>query len=102
MVGNKHVGAYLDVGNTLPHSLPEHWIYVLKDFLKAVHVKDFNMNKLEFGIPLYGDVNWLGVKRAFEEIGYDWYLTIEVPPYKGDPCKAIFDSRDALRRIFGR
>ena len=100
-VRDELVGIYLDLGNTLPHSLPEHWIYMLKDFLKEIHIKDFNMSRFEFGIPLYGDVNWARVKKALEGVGYDRYLTIEVPPYKGDPYKAIFDSHDALRRIFG-
>lgn len=68
----KIIGAYLDVGNTLPHSLPEHWIMTLKDRIVAMHAKDFlaEPNRCTFGIPLTGSVNWGNVKKLLSEIGY--------------------------------
>ena len=99
----KVVGAYLDVGNTLPHSLPEHWIITLKDRIVAMHAKDFlaEPNRCTFGIPLTGSVNWSNVKRLLSEIGYGGPLTAEIPPYPGDPLKAAEDAASSLRRIFG-
>ncbi|MGY4707691.1 sugar phosphate isomerase/epimerase family protein [Candidatus Bipolaricaulota sp. J31] len=101
-VGDERVGAYFDVGNTLPHSLPEHWIGVLREWIFQVHVKDYNIAKGDFGIPLTGDVNWPAVRKALEEVGYEGYILPEVPPYPGDPYQAAEDARHALRKVFGR
>ncbi len=94
-------GAYFDAGNTLPHSLPEHWIRVLAKRIFQVHVKGFSMAELRFGIPLFGDINWKQVRRALEEVGYQGYVLAEVPPYRGDPYKAVEDTYTSLEKIFG-
>ncbi len=100
-VGEDNVGAYFDAGNTLPHSLPEHWIRILGKRIFQVHVKDFSIAELRFGIPLTGDVNWVEVRKALEEIGYSGYIVAEVPPYHGDPYKAAEDTFTSLKRVFG-
>ncbi len=101
-VGRENVKAYLDVGNTLPHSIPEHWIDVLgRELIAQIHVKDFSVAELKFGIPLTGDVNWHAVARRLRAIGYDGYVVAEVPPYRGDPFKAAEDTYTSLRKIFG-
>ncbi len=94
-------GLYLDVGNTLPHSLPEHWIDVFRDKILQVHVKDYNISRGFFGIPLTGDVNWANIRRKLEEIKYNGFLVAEIPPYKGDPYKAVEDTYTSLKKIFG-
>jgi len=98
----KVVGAYVDVGNTLPHSLPEHWIMTLKGRIVAMHAKDFlaEPGRCTFGIPLTGSVNWRSIKRLLDEVGYSGSLTAEVPPYPGDPFKAAEDAASSLRQIF--
>lgn len=93
-------GAYFDAGNTLPHSLPEHWIETLGDRILQVHVKGFNMAELRFGIPLTGDISWSNVRRALEEIGYNGFVVAEVPYYRGDPFKAAEDTYTSLKKIF--
>lgn len=100
-VGDEAVGAYFDVGNTLPHSLPEHWIEVLGKRILQVHVKDFHLAEATFGIPLSGDVSWPAVRQALEKVGYRGYVIPEVPPYPGDPCQAAEDALRALRKVFG-
>jgi len=99
-VNHEYVKAYFDVGNTLPHSLPEHWIGMLGDYIVAVHVKGFSVVNLRFGVPLMGSINWKAVNKAFKEIDYDWYVIAEVPPYEGDPFKAIYDAKTSLDVIF--
>ncbi len=94
-------GAYFDAGNTLPHSLPEHWIRMLGKRIFQVHVKGFSMAELRFGIPLFGDINWKQVRRALEEIGYHGYVLAEVPPYRGDQYKAVEDTYTSMKKIFG-
>jgi len=93
---------YLDVGNTLPHSLPVHWIDRFGlDAIAQIHVKDFNMAELRFGIPLSGDVPWKQVAERLRSLGYRGYVVAEVPPYRGHPFKAIEDTMTSLRAIFG-
>jgi len=99
-INDEWVGAYFDAGNTLPHSLPEHWIRLLNEKILEVHVKDYAMWKGAFGIPLNGDVNWPAVRKALEDIGYDGYLLPEIPPYPGDPYEAAEDALRALQEIF--
>ena len=38
------VGAYFDVGNILAYGYPHHWIKVLGDQIKAIHVKDYRLD----------------------------------------------------------
>lgn len=98
----KVVGVYLDVGNTLPHSLPEHWLRALRGRIVAIHAKDFlaEPGRCIFGIPYTGSVNWGNVRKIISEIGYEGTVVAEVPPYPGDPFKAAEDAASSLRRIF--
>jgi len=101
-VGMDNVKVYLDLGNTLPHSLPEHWIDALgRDLIAQIHVKDFSIAELRFGIPLTGDVNWSAIARRLREAGYEGYIVAEVPPYRGHSYRAAEDTLKSLREIFG-
>lgn len=100
-VGEDNVGVYFDVGNTLPHTLPEHWIRILRNRIVQIHVKDFNIEKLFFGIPGTGSVNWGAVRRALEEVGYGGYLVAEVPWDEEDPYRPLVTTLERLRSIFG-
>ena len=96
------VKLYLDVGNTLPHSLPVHWLDKFGlEAIAQIHVKDFNLAELRFGIPLSGDVPWKHLAERLRSLGYRGYLVAEVPPYRGHPYKAIEDTLTSLRAIFG-
>ncbi len=98
-VNEDNVKAYFDVGNTLPHSIPEHWIEILKNHIVQVHVKDFNLTEFKFGIPLTGDVNWKSVIQRLKMVNYNGYLIAEVPPYKGGSFKAAEDTYTSLKKI---
>ncbi len=100
-IGEDNVGVYFDVGNTLPHSLPEHWIGILGKRIVQVHVKDFNMEKLFFGIPGSGSVNWNAVKNALDRVGYNGYLVAEVPWDEKEPYKPLALTLERLRELFG-
>jgi len=99
--GEDRLGVYLDVANTLPHSLAEHWIEVLGKRVVQIHVKDLSLEGMRFGIPSYGDVSWATIRSSLEEIGYSGYLVAEVPPYRGDPYKASEDTFSYLWKVFG-
>jgi len=87
-IGSEWIGAYFDVGNILPFGYPDQWIRILGERIRRIHVKD--VRKGVAGIdailaPGEGDVDWPAVMQALMDVGYDGYLTVEVPPRKHLP-----------------
>ena len=82
-----NIGIYLDLGNTLLNGYPEHWITLLGDHVKAVHVKNFEREDAGgllhgFGDSLLeGDLNYENVKEALKTIHYKGPLTVEMIPF---------------------
>lgn len=76
------VKAYFDVGNMLFYGYPQDWIRTLGKRIHRVHIKDF---KLERGKGQFswknigeGDVDWVEVRKALGEVGYDGWVTTEI------------------------
>ena len=74
--------AYFDVGNVVFYGFPQDWIRTLGKRIVRVHLKDF---KLDRGAGRFqwknlgeGDIDWVEVRKALTEIGYDGYMTIEI------------------------
>lgn len=104
-INSDYVKAYFDVGNVLQYSYPEYWIEILKDKIKRVHVKDFNMsigNINGFTGLLQGDVDWKKVMNALNKVGYDGYITAELSPYKSDPEGIAIDTSRHLDFIINQ
>ncbi len=97
---SKFVGAYFDVGNVLLTGYPDHWIRILGQRIKRVHVKDFKRSAgtVEGFVDLLeGDVDFEAVKKALVDIGYDGYVTAEMLPFQpGRPEKTA----QAMKKIF--
>lgn len=76
------VRAYFDVGNILLYGYPQDWIRTLQKRIVKLHVKDFHMDQKEGRFYWRnlgeGDVDWLEVRKALGEIGYDSYMTAEI------------------------
>ena len=77
------IGAYFDIGNVVAYSEPEHWIEILGERIKLIHVKDYKrkggMNSGgEWADLLAGSINWAKVIPALKIAGFDGYLTAEV------------------------
>jgi L-ribulose-5-phosphate 3-epimerase len=74
--------AYFDVGNVMFYGYPQDWIRVLGKRIVRVHLKDFKVDrgagKFEWKNLGEGDVNWVEVRKAFNEINYDGYMTTEI------------------------
>jgi hexulose-6-phosphate isomerase len=82
-IDSPFVKAYFDVGNVVAFAYPEQWIHILGNRIKSVHVKDYVREvgtMAGFTRLLQGDVDWIRVMSALREMGYDGYLTAEVPP----------------------
>ncbi len=83
-IDSPNFGAYLDVGNMLEFSNPEPWIEILGDRIKKIHVKDFMRTTGTFSGGawvnlLEGSANWTNIMAWLRHVGYDNYLTAELP-----------------------
>ncbi len=74
--------AYFDVGNVMFYGFPQDWIRTLGKRIVRVHLKDFKVDRsagrFEWKNLGEGDVDWVEVRKAFNEIGYDGYMTTEI------------------------
>ena len=81
-----YVAAYFDVGNILLYGYPQDWIRTLGKRIAKVHFKDFKNQSnalIKKRVPEFvdlreGDLNWKEVHKAFSEIGYQSYATVEL------------------------
>lgn len=76
-VGSEYLGSYFDVGNALEAGYPEHWINILGNRIKKIHLKDFSRATGRFVTLLEGDVDYSAVASSLKNIGYDGWLTAE-------------------------
>ncbi|MHB9023093.1 MAG: sugar phosphate isomerase/epimerase family protein [Armatimonadota bacterium] len=82
-IGSPALGCYFDIANCLYlGGYPEQWIRILRERIRALHVKDFRKGGGLGGFVTVfeGDVNWDAVCQVLAEIGYDGALTSEVLP----------------------
>ena len=104
---SEYVKVHFDTGNIMEYQFPEHWIPILGDRIKNVHLKEFTKkgtdHSLEAFRPLLdGTTNWPAVLEAFDQIGYDDYLTFEYfHPYQHFPEALIYQTADSLDRMLG-
>lgn len=102
------VKVHFDTGNIMLFQFPEHWIAQLGKRIKNVHLKEFTKkgtdHSLESFRPLLdGTTDWPAVLAAFDETGYDGYLTFEYfHPYAHWPEALIYQTGDSLDRMLGR
>ncbi len=90
---------YFDVGNVLAFGFPEQWIRILGGLIRRVHVKDFRKDVGTvhgFTSLLHGDVNWPAVMKALRDVGYDSFLTAEIPPNPRFPSDSLAEMSRAL------
>lgn len=102
-IGSEYVRVYFDVANILAYGYPEQWIRILGSRIANLHVRDYSAsvgNISGFVNALQGDVNWIGVRNALREVGFDGVITAEVPGYKTLPDLGIRHTGEAVRRIF--
>ena len=105
--GSEHVHVHFDTGNIMLFQFPEHWIRILGNRIRNVHLKEFTKkgtdHSLESFRPLLdGTTNWPAVIEAFNETGYDGYLTFEYfHPYPHYPEALIYQTADSLNRMLG-
>lgn len=103
--GSSYLGVYFDVGNVLGyHQYPPHWIEMLGEHIKRVHIKDFRHHFDWNGSYSFcrlgdGDVPWPETMAALRNIGYDKTLVAEMLPYSDGLLEATSRAMDALLAI---
>lgn len=102
-----YVQVHFDTGNIMEYQFPEHWIPILGKRIKNTHLKEFTKkgtdHSLEAFRPLLdGTTNWPAVLTAFNDVGYEGYLTFEYfHPYQHFPEALIYQTADSLDRMLG-
>jgi len=95
---------YYDVGNaTWQNADPAAEMRQLGKRIVMLHVKDLKLAASGRELAVIGDgtVDFAGAAAAAREIGFDGYLTLEVPGTAENADEIATRSRDALRRVFG-
>jgi L-ribulose-5-phosphate 3-epimerase len=76
------VKAYLDVGNMVFYGYPQDWVRTLGARIVRVHLKDFQLDRPNGRFSWKnlgeGDIDWPEVRKAFDEVGYDGWVTTEI------------------------
>jgi hexulose-6-phosphate isomerase len=74
------VKAYFDVGNVVHYGVPQHWIRALGNRIVKVHLKDYSRQAsfVNLGDAGDGGVNWPEIRKAFDAISYNGYVTVEL------------------------
>ncbi|MFC7209195.1 sugar phosphate isomerase/epimerase family protein [Natronoarchaeum sp. GCM10025321] len=94
------VGAYFDVGNALRSGLPSRWLHTLDGRIAKIHVKDWLTDAHRVTYPPQGDVNWERTLNTLDTIGYDGWITVEVPAYSSFPERMPADMLDTITFLF--
>lgn len=81
--------AYFDVGNIVAYGYPEQWIRTLGDRIAKVHVKGFDAKAHAFVQLLEGTIDWPGVVKSLQAVGYEDYVTAELGPAGDDPIRGF-------------
>lgn len=98
-INSAYIGVYFDIGNVLLTGYPEHWINILSQRIKMVHIKDFrtNIGNINgFVDILEGDVNWRNVMKALRKINYDGYLVAEIIPYRYSVTASAYNASKSI------
>lgn len=83
---SSYVTAYFDVGNIAIYGFSHHWIKALGSRIGKIHVKGFDTRTRQFTPTLLGgDIKWNLVLEALKSIGYDGWITAEMPQNREDP-----------------
>jgi hexulose-6-phosphate isomerase len=104
---SQFVQVHFDTGNIMEYQFPEHWIPILDQRIKNVHLKEYSKKSTDHSLEAFrplldGTTNWPAVIEAFDRIGFDGYLTFEYfHPFMHYPEALIYQTADSLDRMLG-
>jgi L-ribulose-5-phosphate 3-epimerase len=106
--GSEHVRVHFDTGNIAMFQHAEHWVPILGQRTRNIHLKEFTKKGTDFSLETFrplldGTTNWPALTAALEKVTYKGYLTFEYfHPYPHYPEALIWQTSDSLDRILGR
>lgn len=106
--GSEHVRIHFDTGNISMFQHAEHWVPILGQRTKNVHLKEFTKKGTDYSLETFrplldGTTNWPAVTDALDKVGYRDFVTFEYfHPYAHYPEALIWQTSDSLDRILGR
>ena len=104
---SEFLNVHFDTGNIMEYQFPEHWISMLGNRIRNVHLKEYSKNSSDHSLESFrplldGTTNWPAVLDAFEKTDYEGYLTFEYfHPYAHFPEALIYQTADSLDRMLG-
>jgi sugar phosphate isomerase/epimerase len=100
-LGSARLGANLDVGHSqvIGESIPE-VVRMMRGRIWNLHVEDIPGRKHYHMIPGEGTMDWVALRGALEEVGYDRFLTVELYTHTANPQEAAEKSFQFLSRQF--
>ncbi len=103
--GSKRVGIYFDVANCCYIARPEDYPEILGDYIKGVHLKNFEETDCAGGLHGFGDdilrgaVNFKKLFAALEAIGYRGPFSVEMIPFCRLPDMTLPDAALAEKMV---
>ncbi len=98
---SEYVTAYFDVGNIALYGIPHQWIRTLGARISKVHVKGFDTSTRQFTPTLLGgNLDWGAAMDALSDIGYDGWVTAEMPQDRDNPRDGCFALSAEMDQIF--
>jgi hexulose-6-phosphate isomerase len=92
------VKAYFDVGNVVEFGYPQEWIRVLGPRTVKIHIKEYAKPKrFDYKLGDGDEIDWPDVNNALNEVGYEGWITAEVP---GKDLEALKDVVQRMDRLF--
>ncbi|MEZ6122991.1 MAG: sugar phosphate isomerase/epimerase family protein [Planctomycetaceae bacterium] len=105
---SEHVHVHFDTGNIMEYQFPEHWIRILGNRIRNVHLKEYSKKGSDHSLQAFrplldGTTNWPAVLEAFRQTDYTGFLTFEYfHPWQHFPEALIHQTSDSLDRMLGR
>jgi hexulose-6-phosphate isomerase len=95
------VGAYFDVGNVVEYGYPQEWIHELGKRILKIHIKEYGRTgrtvaqRFDYRLG-EGDIDWPAVRDALNDVGYQGWITAEVPLGDLEAMKDVVRRMDQL------
>ena len=106
--GSERIRVHFDTGNISMFQHAEHWVPILGNRTKNIHLKEFTKKGTDYSLETFrplldGTTNWPAVTEALATVGYKGFVTFEYfHPYPWYPEALIYQTSDSLDRILGR
>jgi L-ribulose-5-phosphate 3-epimerase len=90
------VGAYFDVGNVVEYGFPQDWIRELGRRIVKIHIKEYaKKNRFAYALG-EGEIDWPAVSKALRDVGYQGWVTAEVPGKDLETLKEVVRRMDQV------